>query len=295
MSVPWIETLVMAALAASAAPAAQTADAGDRIDIGGRALRLSCRGSGGPTVIVDAGMGTAPAEDPGWQGIAEKIAPTARICLYDRAGLGGSDPAPGGPRTSADAAADLHAALAKAQVRGPYLLVGHSIGGLHAQVFAALYPEDVAGLVLVSSTHPDQMTTWLSKLPPPASGEEKAIAETRAFLAAMIEDPTRNEERLDFATSATQARRLTTLGAKPVIVATHSPRYRMVPGLSEPLAVTLEAETQRMQKQFLTLSSRAKQSIAETAGHGLPHEDPGFVVAAILEALALARADPPSS
>jgi len=263
-----------------------------RFDIGGRSIRLACTGSGAPTVVVDAGMGTAPVEDQGWQGIAAKIAPVTRICLYDRAGLGGSDPAPTTPRTSADAAADLHAALRKAGVPGPYLLAAHSIGGLHAQVFAARYPAETAGLVLISTTHPDQMTTWLSLLPPAAADEEKAITEGRAFLTAMISDPTKNEEKLDFAASAKQAHTLTTLGAKPVIIATHSPRFRMVPGLSEPMAIKLETATQQMQKQFLSLSSNARQNIAATAGHGLPHEAPDFVVDNILEGVKLVRSQP---
>ncbi len=76
------------------------------------------------------------------------------MCLYDRAGLGGSDPAPAGPRASLDSAADLHAVMPAAEVTGPYLLIGHSLSGLHAQVFAAKYPADTAGLVLVSMTHP---------------------------------------------------------------------------------------------------------------------------------------------
>lgn len=293
-----MQDMMMAALMIFAVTGAASdvpvgADRADgRFDVGGRSIRLSCAGEGGPTVVVDAGMGTAPVEDPGWQSIAAKIAPVTRICLYDRAGLGASDPAPAGPRTSLDAAADLHAALRAAKVAGPYLLVGHSIGGLHAQAFAARYPADTAGLVLVSSTHPDQMTRWLALLPVPAAGEEKAITEARTFLTNMIEDPTKNVERLDYRPSAAQARGLKSLGAKPVVVATHSPRYRMVPGLSEPLAIKLEAATQEMQKQFLSLSSNARQNIAATAGHGLPHEAPGFVIDNILEGIALVRAAP---
>jgi len=179
----------------------------------------------------------------------------------------------------------LHAA----GIEGPYLIAGHSIGGLHAQVFASQYPEETAGLVLISSTHPDQIDVWLSILPDPVPKEEKAITEARAFLTAMVNDPTRNEERLDFRASAAEARRLRSLGSKPVVIATHSANYRMVPGLSEGLSVKLEAATQNLQRKFLSLSSRSKQNISRTAGHGLPHEDPAFVVDNILEAVAMAR------
>ena len=260
-----------------------------RFDIGAREMRLACSGAGGPTVVIDAGMGTAPVEDPGWQRIAAQISPVTRVCLVDRAGLGGSDPAPTGPRTSLDAARDLHAVLAKAGEQGPFLLVGHSVGGLHAQVFAAQYPADTAGMVLVSSTHPDQIPTWLALLPPAAEGEEKALTEARAFLTSMEADPTKNEERLDMKASAAEAHQLVSLGNKPVIVATHSPRFRMVPGLSEPIAVRLEEATQRMQRKFSSLSSNAHQNIAERAGHGLPHEAPAFVVENILQGVAAAR------
>lgn len=279
---------------ASAGPAETPPKVDGRFDIGGRSIRLQCSGTGAPTVLVDAGLGTAPVEDAGWQRIAAKIAPTTRICLHNRAGLGESDRAPQAVRTSLDAANDLHAALRKAGVSGPYLLVAHSIGGLHAQVFASRYPREVAGLVLVSSSHPDQMTRWLSLLPPASAGEEKPLTEVRAFLTSMIEDPSRNEERFAWRASAAQARRLWSLGDRPVIVATHSPRFRMVPGLSQPLADRLEDATQRMQKQFLTLSSNARQNIAATAGHGLPHEAPEFVVDNILQGVAAVRATQPT-
>ncbi|MDG2528495.1 alpha/beta fold hydrolase [Caulobacter endophyticus] len=262
-----------------------------RFDVGGgRMIRLSCQGQGAPTVVVDAGMGTAPVEDEAWRRIAARVSETARICLYDRAGLGASDPAPAGkPRTSADAAADLETALRAAKVAPPFLLAGHSIGGLHAQVFAARYPDQVAGLVLISSTHPDQMDAWLARLPAVAPGEAKALSDARGFLTRMPRDPSLNPENLDVGASNSQARALRSLGDKPVIVATHSPKWRMVPDLPEPLAVELEAVTQDLQKQFLTLSSRATQTIAPTAGHGLPHEDPGFVAEAILSGVKAVR------
>lgn len=282
---------VLAAFAAGGASAASP-DAGalkGDFDVGGRTIHLSCEGSGNPVVVVDAGMGTAPAEDSAWQQIAHRVAAVTRVCLYDRAGLGASAKPPPGPRTGADAAADLHVALRAAHVPGPYLLVGHSIGGLHAQVFASRYPSDTAGLVLVSSTHPDQTRTWLSLLPAPAPGEEKAVTEARTFLTAMATDPTKNPEMLDFNASAKQAKELRSLGAKPVVVATHSPRFRMAPGLSEPIAVKLEDATQRMQKEFLSLSSNSNQNIAATAGHELPHEAPDFVVDNILQGVRLAR------
>lgn len=180
---------IAALLLLSTAATAASDSAPDRFDIGGRAIRLACQGTGEPAVIVDAGMGTAPAEDEGWQRIAARIASSTRVCLYNRAGLGGSDPAPGTRRTSADAADDLDKVLSAAHLRPPFVLVGHSIGGLHAQVFASRYPTKVAALVLVSSTHADQMRIWRNLLPPPATGDPKPLVEARRFLTTMENDP----------------------------------------------------------------------------------------------------------
>lgn len=256
-----------------------------KFDVGGRSIRMICQGSSEPTVIVDAGLGTAPAEDQAWQGIATRIAPVARICLYDRAGLGGSDPAFKTPRTSADAADDLEKAARAAGLKPPFIIVGHSIGGLDAQVFVSRHPADVAALVLVSSTHPDQMRRWRALLPRAKSNDRKPLADARDFLSTMEHDPSKNPEKLDLLKSELEARQLGSLGNKPVMVLTQSPRWRMVPGLSEPLAAKLENESQRMQKEFLRFSSNARQWIALRAGHHLPDDDPELVVAGILEAI----------
>lgn len=286
---PILGTFVFFALAGTARwMSAQTLDG--KFDVGGRHIHLACQGSGYPTVVIDAGLGTAPAEDSAWQQIASKTAAVTRVCLYDRAGLGGSDPNPKPVITSLDSATDMARALKIAGLDGPFLVVGHSIGGLHAQVFANLYPSKVAGLVLVSTTHPDQFNIWLSLLPAPVDGESKIITDLRTFLKTIQSDPLKNEERLDIRQSEVEARQLHSLGSKPVIVLTHSPKFRMVPGLAEPLADKLENATQQMQKQFLQLSTSSKQRIAATAGHELPHEDPDFVIEGILEGVRDVRA-----
>lgn len=283
--------MLLALLGIACSATAQTVDG--KFDVGGRGIRLVCQGSGYPTVVVDAGLGTGPVEDHPWQGIAGKVAAVTRVCLYDRAGRGGSDPNPKPVVTSADSAADMARALEVAGVQGPFLLVGHSIGGLHAQVFAARYPSKVAGLVLVSTTHPDQFNIWASLLPAAMAGEAKEITDTRVFLTTIQSDPSRNAERLDVRESEEQARQLHSLGSKPVIVLTHSPKFRMVPGLAEPLAIKLEDATQQMQKQYLRLSTNSTQHIAATAGHHLPDEAPDFVADGILEAVRDVRATRP--
>lgn len=242
-------------------------------------------------MVIDAGMGTAPVEDEAWRRIAQRVAETTRVCLSDRAGLGQSDPAPvGAVRTSADAAVDLERALKAAGIAPPFLLAGHSIGGLNAQVFASRFDQEVAGLVLISSTHPDQAQLWLAEFPAPSAQEPEAVTRSRIYLTKIQSDTSLNSEGLDVAVSNLQARALRSLGDRPVIVVTHSPRWRMEPELPEPLAERLEAVTQGLQKQFLSLSSSSSQTIAPSAGHGLPHEDPAFVAKSILQGVEAVRA-----
>ncbi|WP_454762182.1 alpha/beta fold hydrolase [Caulobacter segnis] len=281
---------VVAAGAISPSPAAgQPVDG--KFDVGGRAIRLACFGEGTPTVVIDAGMGASAVGDEAWRRIAQRVAQTTRVCLSDRAGLGQSDPAPmGAVRTSADAAVDLERALKAAGIAPPFLLAGHSIGGLNAQVFASRFNQEVAGLVLISSTHPDQAQMWLAELPAPSDQEPQALTRSRTYLTKIQSDPSLNPERLDVAASNLQARALRSLGDRPVIVVTHSPRWRMEPELPEPLAERLEAVTQDLQKRFLSLSSASSQTIAPSAGHGLPHEDPAFVAKHILQGVEAVRA-----
>src|SRR5215216_5658030 len=123
---------------------------GQLIDVGEHRLHLYCTGSGRPTVVLEPGGG-ASSSDFGW--IAPAVARETRVCVYDRAGRGWSDAADG-PQDGAHIAADLHTLLERAQVPGPYVLAGHSFGGLYVQSFAAQFPDQVAGMVLLDSTAP---------------------------------------------------------------------------------------------------------------------------------------------
>ena len=123
---------------------------GQLVDVGGHRMHLHCTGSGSPTVVLEPGQGGA-SSDLGW--VAPAVARDSTVCVYDRAGRGWSDPADG-PQDAAQIAADLHTLLERAQVPGPYVLAGHSFGGLYVQTFAATYPDQVAGLVLLDSTAP---------------------------------------------------------------------------------------------------------------------------------------------
>lgn len=132
---------------------------GQLVDVGGFNLHIHCTGeAGGPTVVVDAGNGDFSVT---WMGIQREVEKSARICTYDRAGYGWSDVSPH-PRTASQMANELHQLLVNADVEPPYILVGHSLGGLNVRVYASLYPDEVAGMILVDAGHEDQ----LQRLPP---------------------------------------------------------------------------------------------------------------------------------
>ncbi|HYO40932.1 MAG TPA: alpha/beta fold hydrolase [Nocardioidaceae bacterium] len=120
--------------------------------VGDHRLHIDCRGAGGPTVVLFNGMGEFSAS---WARITDQVSETTRVCAYDRAGQGWSDDADE-PQDGATAAADLHRLLAAAGEHGPYVLVGHSMGGPYALTYTAQYPEDVAGMVLLDSSSPRQ-------------------------------------------------------------------------------------------------------------------------------------------
>jgi len=147
------------ALLVAATALAQPIDIGPApgrlIDIGGRRLHLTCSGSGSPTVLIEAGA-SAFAID--WSLVQPEVARARRVCAYDRAGSGWSDPRPD-VETPARIAADLHALLAAAGERPPYVLVGHSAGGLYVRLYQLDYPNEVVGLVLVDPATEDRLFT----------------------------------------------------------------------------------------------------------------------------------------
>jgi pimeloyl-ACP methyl ester carboxylesterase len=124
------------------------------IDVGGRRLYIECTGSGGPAVILQAGLG---ASSSSWARVAPAVAETTTVCSYDRAGHGRSDEA-AAPQDGIALATDLHTLLERAGVAGPYVIVGHSSGGPYVRVFAARYPDQVAGMVLLDAQPADAFT-----------------------------------------------------------------------------------------------------------------------------------------
>ncbi len=140
---------------------------GQSYDVGGYELHLHCTGVGGPTVVLQSGLGGFSSS---WARVAPAVAGTTRVCAYDRAGQGWSDDAPR-IQDGRQAAADLHTLLDRAGENGPFVLVGHSIGGGYAMTYAARYPEQVAGMVLLDASDPYQATATASAADPSAPAE----------------------------------------------------------------------------------------------------------------------------
>ena len=148
-------------------PLAEAADAkaypppGQMVDVGGYRLHINCTGEGSPTVVIESGWGDMSAT---WGWVQPEVAKTTRVCTYDRAGMGWSESSPQ-PRTAREFAKELHTLLEKANEPGPYVLVGHSMGGYTVRVYAHDYPAEVAGVVLID---PQNLSASGDATPKPA-------------------------------------------------------------------------------------------------------------------------------
>ncbi|GAA4716621.1 hypothetical protein GCM10025782_12000 [Pedococcus ginsenosidimutans] len=153
---------------------------GQLVGVGGRSLHLSCTGSGSPTVLLQPGAGEF-SSNMGW--IEPAVARSTRVCVYDRAGRGWSEPADA-PQDGFAIAADLHTLLTRAHVPGPYVVAGHSFGGLYSLAFAARYPDEVVGMVLLDSTAPKQPADGAA---PRAAGSYDLMSHLSAVVATTSE------------------------------------------------------------------------------------------------------------
>jgi pimeloyl-ACP methyl ester carboxylesterase len=217
---------------------------GHLVDVGGRHLYVHCTGSGSPTVVLVSGLAETSVYWGGW--IAPAVAQNTTVCAFDRAGQGWSDP-PASPQDGVAVATDLRTLLDHAQIPGPYVMVGHSTGGAYVRVFAARYPDQVAGMVFLDS-QPNEALTKLPDFPSQYSALRRASALfpslarlgvfrlVNQFASDPLPIPTRNEElavistanlnriqRDEFAAlpmTLEEATALSTIGDRPLIVVT---------------------------------------------------------------------------
>ena len=249
------------------------------VDIGGRKLFLDCQGEGSPTVLLEAGLG---GDHTTWSLVQPAAAKLTRVCSYDRAGLGQSDPPDYTPRTSVDVVADLHALLVAAQLSGPFLLVGHSFGGLHVRAFAQAHPNDVSGVLLVDAVHPDWWRRAAALLPPASPGEAAAITALRRYFVSEGGEPAENAEVMDIAASAAQVRLAGNLGNRPLIVLSAGIADVLPLGLPTALRKPLtKLLLEDLPAELVQLSPNSLLITAANSGHDIPRQQSGLVVTAI--------------
>jgi pimeloyl-ACP methyl ester carboxylesterase len=285
-----------------ATPPAAHGDFAGLVDIGGgRRLWLECRGQGSPTVVLESGAGNnadiwdtiALQPDAEKTAVLPGIAAFTRVCAYDRPGTvldaghrSRSDPAPM-PRTAADIVTDLHALLGAAGVPGPYVLVGHSIGGTIIRLYAATYPDEVAGLVLVDASHEEQNTRYEAALTPE---QWAAFERLQQQVPPGLEDYP-ELERIDFDASFAQVREAVAarpLPSLPLVVLTHGVPVgaELPPEMRSELPPdfpwdTFETVWQELQAGLAALEPNARQVIATESGHYIQLQQPELVIDAV--------------
>lgn len=282
---------------------------------GSRRLNIYCTGTGAPTVVLDAGGG---GWSLAWAAVQPLVAARARVCSYDRAGLGFSDPGPM-PRTTAAIVADLHELLRGTGERPPYVLVGHSMGGFDVRLYADTYPDDVAGMVLVDPSSEEEWTRFAAILPRLATIDAsyqlpifRRCAETptarecvprdnpaydaalnatlrqfalRASTWQTMESELASEDPVDRDELQRAQRRC---GAMPLIVLTGGAQFKQFQrliGLSDAQVVAAQQTWSAMHDSLAACSSRGVNRQVPGAGHDIPHEQPQAVADAIFEVI----------
>jgi pimeloyl-ACP methyl ester carboxylesterase len=270
---------------AEAADAKANPPPGQMVDVGGHRLHINCTGNGSPTVVIEAGLGDWST---GWGYVQPEVAKTTRVCTYDRAGWGWSEPGPL-PRDANQVTKELHTLLQNAAIPGPYVMVGHSLGGLAMRVFTHDYPAGVAGVVLIESMFPGQTgyatpSIVISSFPllarfgivrllvKPLGLINYVPPSEKAYLALYVRPESAQalvNEIKEIPDSMAQAGAVSTFGDLPLIVLTA--KLHQDPGW------------QAGQAELPKLSSNSQQLIAEKSDHVIPIQQPDAAVAAILK------------
>lgn len=288
---------------------------GRLVELDGVTHHVVVRGAPGPVVVLESGLGGGTLE---WEAVASSLEAAATVVRRDRPGLGWSGPGASAARTAVGAACELQRLLKHLGLQGPYVLVGHSLGGLHVRAFACLFPHDVAGVVLVDPSHEEVLRRipslkWLSRLQAVVFRLLLACgALGRALLLRIFSKSLADECAKPLSASTAEVlRRTTELARRPGVLRTIGaefagvePSYRQLRELSEPFppvplriisrgrppsSGSMAAMLQRWQAlhaELLRLSPDSTHLIAERSGHLVPLDQPEVIVAAI-EALLL--------
>lgn len=276
---------------------------GELIDVGGYRLHLNCTGEGAPTVILDAGLGGSSLD---WSLVQPELSRTTRTCSFDRAGMGWSDPGQG-ERTPAHIADELAMLLDRGDIDGPYVLVAHSLAGKNARVFARRHREDVVGLVLIDARHEyvDEQTSaseqeaFLAALDGQSFqyGAARRLGIVRLFgdqFAGVRSMPA--PMRRDIALMATRPEAVAATTEEAHARAASDDVLRNAPSLGDPPLVAIAAGVNMSeprwaegQRRLAALSTSGRLIVAEGSSHAVAWDDPGLVIATILEVIAEAR------
>jgi pimeloyl-ACP methyl ester carboxylesterase len=249
-------------------------------------MHLVCVGptdTGEPTILLEAGGG---GDSLSWDRILPVMQATHRLCAYDRAGLGRSDPPVEASRTSSDQVADLRALLGAAAVSGPFLLGAHSYGATVATLFTQAAPDEVVALLFIDPENARVEASWLDALPPPAAGEPASVTELRNQLEVFGTDPTLNPEHQHLRSSFAEAAAALDapgplFGDRPVVVlsaeTTPGPQFGLPPDLSTAIDEIWAAGQQELADE----STAGSVATVDGAGHDIQVDQPLAVVAAL--------------
>ena len=270
---------------------AATPPPGHLVDIGGYRLHLWCTGEGAPAVILDTGLGGSSA---GWGFVQPEVARFTRVCSYDRAGMGYSDPGPS-PRTARRNASDLAKLLDRGGIAGPVVLVGASIAGFNVRVFASDHPERAAGLVLVDASHEADAheVPWMARFVPWLS----SVGVLRLFgvsfgqsVESLPPSVRRYAQATRFRAAGYQAAADEIIHIRESVSEVRSSRRKLtIPVVVVPGARGADETWRQWQQDLTSLSERGCLMIARESGHVVSVDQPEVVVDAIRTVVETAR------